>query len=42
MQVIYEPKDRESEALSRYVNELVDDRNHIVNAVESGYVLSMM
>merc|ERR1719264_207646 len=38
VQVIYEPKDRESEALSRYVKELVDDGNHVVNAVESGDV----
>ena len=37
MQVIYERKDRESEALSRYVKELVDDGNHVVNAVETGY-----
>lgn len=36
VQVIYEPKDRESEVLSRYLKELVDDGNHIVNAVESG------
>ena len=42
MQVIYEPKDRGSEALSRYVKELVDDGNHVVNAVETGYGLVSM
>ena len=42
MQVIYEPKDRGSEALSRYVKELVDDGNHVVNTVETGYGLVSM
>ena len=39
LQVIYEPKDRESEALSRFVKDLVDDGNDVVNAVETGYGL---
>ena len=42
VQVIYEPKDRGSEALSRYVKELVDDGNHVVNTVETGYGLVSM
>jgi len=36
IQVIYETKDAESEALSRYVKELVSDGNHVVTAIDTG------
>ena len=36
VQVVFEAKDREGEALTRYIKELVDDGNHVVSAIETG------
>ena len=41
VQVVYEPEDRGSEALSRYVEGLVEDGNHVVTAIETGYGFDM-
>ena len=36
IQVIYETKDEESEALWRYVKELAGDGNHVITAIDTG------
>ena len=36
IQVIYETEDVRSDALSRYVKELVSDGNHVVTAIDTG------